>query len=281
MTTKIIQFPKTICLGDLYVHDGTSNPPQLIPAKGPVTVPSGSIVTLNVRLNDKLKFRNLQWLQPDDIDILVIDSIELNDKSLSVLKHLSGLKSLIIRNDPVCYGSFLKEFVRDVRLSKLCLDNTMVNDRQTAYLSTLQTQLKALAITRSIYVKDQILETLAFYRGGILDLSDTGLTGLAVFGEQFGTGLRALSMARTRISDGTLRSLHADQKSHLEYLDISYTPITGEGIQHLGTIPTLKYLNVAGTRLDSQALARVSSQFPQLETLHTTDMATQSPNGCK
>ena len=107
MRQRILRFPQTRSLGRLVIvepgYRAVPGDPSFVPgveARGDITVPVGKEVRLHLRFHDApcIDFSPLTGLEPDALDRLSIDSFRLPNSELRHLTHLTGLKSLSIRD---------------------------------------------------------------------------------------------------------------------------------------------------------------------------------------
>ena len=81
---------------------------------------------------------------------------------------------------------------------------------------------------------------------------------------------RNLSLLRGQVSDAALATLASSHE--LEWIDLSLTKITSDGIRAIGPLKNLKRLSLVGTKVDD-SVAPILAVFPQLEELDLSGTA--------
>lgn len=81
---------------------------------------------------------------------------------------------------------------------------------------------------------------------------------------------RNLSLLKGQISDSSLRLLASSDQ--LQWLDLSFTPITAAGLQYLTALKNLERLSLVGVKMNDSAAANLAG-FPKLEELDLSGTA--------
>ncbi len=179
--------------------------------------------------NSKLAWRAMRDL-PDLVSI-DLDSMDVDDSRLALLGRYSGLRYLVLRDNPRITDAGLVHLAGLRRLRGLFLEDTRIGDAGLAHVTGLS--------------------HLEF-----LDLDGTRVTdaGLAHLGGLH--GLDTLSLNGTRVTDAGLAYLR--DLPHLETLLLNETRVTDAGLEHLAGSLSLTMLSLDKTQVGDAGLSHLS-----------------------
>ncbi len=248
---RVLKFPTDRSLGTLM-----SRPPQaekngrwpnyeawesLGAAQGPVRIPDGHQVRLDVGVKAVADLSPLGKLPPDALVTIRIEDAEMKDEQLRHIGRLTGLIELSIESSTITDAG-LKHLSNLHQLRELDLDAYGVweegfgpGDAGAQVLSRLKS-LQRIGLRHA-------------------RLTDLGLAHLARM-----KTLRSLELAGTRITDAGLGSLSKTES--LEVLSLGVydegCSVTDTGIARLAELPKLRWLRLDGTGLTDKGLAALS-----------------------
>jgi Leucine-rich repeat (LRR) protein len=265
---RVIHFPRDRSMGTVLVLDrsllesaGYEDWQPLGEATADVTVPPGKAVRLDLSKEAGADLSPLGKLEPNDLQMLFCGFVELPDKQLVHIAHLTGLREVYL-GDTRILGTGLKHLMHLTSLKKLDLSNTHVGDNELAFLVSLSS-LQELDLWGTptgdqgmVYVgRIKSLESLGLSRG----VGDEGLAHLADL-----TKLRWLSGGSQGITDEGLA--HLADLAQMESLDLRDTQITNAGLASLKGMRNLQSLCLYSTRVTEQGFVHLEG-LQKLQTL--------------
>lgn len=213
-----------------------------------------SIVSSNSRLTDE-DLKNFKTLT--DLRILRLSNSPISDRGAEHLIPLSNLEELVLLHTRVSRLDFT---ARMHNLTSLELSNTQLDDvsglARNPLLSTLNLPLTGLR-GKDLEVISK-LENLRALDVSYANMEEEDLRHLQ------GMGLTKLVLIGVNVSDTAMQYLSS--LDELSYLDLSYAPITGQGLSLIAPRPTLTSLLLEDTDIDDSGL-EVVGQFVGLQEL--------------
>lgn len=256
--TRVVRFPRDHSLGIVFTADWTvleagddARWQALGEAMGEVSIPAGKAVRLDLSRENKDLFP-LAALEPNDLQVLSCESVELGDDELKHLAHLTGLREIDLGGTTI-HGAGLKHVGGLKLLKRLWLNGTQVGDNELACLLSLPS-LRELGLSRTptgeagmVHVgKMTSLESLSLSAG----VGDEGLRRLRTL-----VNLRWLSAGNSGVTDEGLT--HLEGMTRLESLNLDNAQITDAGLLHLKSMAELKHLRLYGTRITEKGFAHL------------------------
>jgi hypothetical protein len=184
--------------------------------RGNVTVPPQMQLKLSVSEEAVSDLSPLSTLNPDDLDHLAFAFIPIDDRGLSHIAGLTGLKVLWVEG-PGVSDLGLEMLTNLTKLRELSLDGTSISDAGLVHLE-----------------KKTVLQELWLSGSGI---SDAGLIHLRTL-----TKLKNLNLSRTNIDGSGLVNLQAT--TALQSLSLGGTGLADPNLTHLRAFVGLQYLRV-------------------------------------
>lgn len=213
------------------------------PARGDLTAPAGLKVRLSVEGPTARDLSALRRLAPNDLDELELWGAEVNDRSLSWVTHLRGLKAV----------RMVLTRVGDQGLRQL----TNLTSLESLSLPAGTTDAGLAAVARNF----PGLKALSFADTRV---SNAGLRALASL-----HALESLEVGGPFIGDDGLA--HLAGLTNLEYLLIKGPHFTGRGFVHLKKVPALRVLNCFRLPTMQDAALEHLAALPRLENLSLYD----------
>ncbi|MBN2590117.1 MAG: hypothetical protein JXA96_09655 [Sedimentisphaerales bacterium] len=303
----ILHFPKARSLGRLEIGDENIKTDLPYPfeeinweyfgnAQGNVTIPQDKIVHLILNSwtwQNPTNLSALEQLKPDDIYSLTLspswsvgDKFP-NDKCLSYVLHLSGLKTLNLDRANIT-SKGLESLAGLKSLERLCLPAN-VYDSGIAAVGNIKT-LTLLSISEGNSLTDaglRHLENLKSLKTLLINsvkITDEGLKALSSlsslnhlvlrgnFTNDAALYLKDVSSLKTlKIDPGQFSDTGMKNISNLTQLESLYIhwlkEITDEGVSYLKNIPNLKKLDIGNAKLTDKAMLDIT-QIQSLESLY-------------
>jgi internalin A len=234
---RVINFPESKSIGQLKISDPIGESFDEIwgakwallgPAQGKVTIPAGKDISLEI--NDlhlqtdedkRIVLSALSSLAHDDLHTLNISTTKFTDEDFNAIQGLTSLREFGIDSGDACKtlsitGSGFKHLSKmNSLLSFSCLFST-IQDESLAYLKPIKT-----------------LRYISFW--GNKQIRGEGLHHFQALPD-----LSKLSLYCCPIENVGLSNLV--NCNSLEFLELSYTNITDDGLSHLAKLPALKEL---------------------------------------
>ena len=114
-------------------------------ATGEVPIPAGKAVRLDLSRDGGKDLSPLAALEPNDLQVLSCESVELGDDELRHLAHLTGLREIDLGGTTI-HGTGLKHLSGLRLLKRLWLNETQVGDNELACLVGLPSLREARLI---------------------------------------------------------------------------------------------------------------------------------------
>jgi Leucine-rich repeat (LRR) protein len=264
---RVLHFPRDHSLGIVSTGDWTVLETRddvrwqaLGEAVGEVSVPAGKAVRLDLSRENK-DLLPLAALEPNDLQVLCCESVELGDDELRHLAHLTGLREIDLAGATI-HGTGLKHFAGLRRLKRLWLNGTQVGDNELACLLDLPS-LRELGLSRTPTGDAGTVHVGKMTSLELLDLSagvgDEGLGRLRSL-----INLRWLSAGNSGVTNEGLA--HLEGMTRLEYLNLNNAQISDVGLVHLKQMAELKTLCLLGTGISEMGFAHLTD-LRELETI--------------
>jgi Leucine Rich repeat len=223
MTMHVIHFPITRSLGKVYLPSG--GPPddwvEFAEAQGDVVVPSNLDVRLEVSKEGALDLSPLSKIEPDDIQVLELSSINVGDFEIRHLQHLSGLRGLALWETDI--GDVALSYVsRLIALRWLDIGDTKITNNGLVYLHSLAS-LRQLTLLNTQIGDEGLAHLLKLRELEYLDLMGTkvGDAGVSTLGRL--KTLKSLRIYDTNISEaGYLEIKKAIPECQVKYRHYHY-----------------------------------------------------------
>lgn len=268
--TRALHFPRDHSLGIVFAEDwkvletrDDAHWQALGEAMGVVSVPAGRAVRLDLSRDEGKDLSPLAALEPNDLQMLSCESVELDDDDLKHLAHLTGLREIDLGGATI-HGTGLKHLAGLKLLKCLWLNETQVGDNELACLVGLPS-LRGLGLSQTPTNDAGMVHVGKMTALELLDLSagvgDEGLGCLRTL-----VNLRWLSAGNSGVTDKGLA--HLEGMTRLEYLDLDNAQITDAGLLHLKSMAELKHLRLYGTGITEKGFAHLED----LEKLETIDV---------
>ena len=238
-------------------------------AQGDVVIPAGKKVALFLYENAFKDLSPLLNLKPDDVYMLSHVQLawnrnnQLEDKSMSYISHLAGLKELRLYQTTATTEGM--EHITNLQSLEMLRPPKGLTDTGLSYVAQLES-LKRFYLTENRITNAGLkrylpklteLEELTLWSGR---MNDAGLACLADLPK-----LSFLSLRSGNFTDDGLS--HVKKCSSLRILDLMHLPITDVGLQHLSGHPRLENLRLYNTEVTDSGLVYLKS-MPSLKKLN-------------
>ncbi|CAN5513295.1 hypothetical protein BH10CYA1_BH10CYA1_53210 [soil metagenome] len=206
-----------------------------VEARGKVTVPDGCAIDLQINYNGGQDTRFLLSLPPDAVLKFRGRNLELTDKEISNISHLSKIILLDLEGTEMTDASS-KPLSGLKELRDLNIGDTMITANGLPFIIGLKK-----------------LESLRLSRNKLGNAAGPYLSQL--------TSVKTLDLCGTSLNDSVLACLSSLSK--LESLNIRRNNITDQGFTNIAKLKNLRQLNVTDTRVTIKGL-RLLSELPKL-----------------
>lgn len=172
----------------------------------------GRVLLSDTDITDE-DLKNIRWISPKEISILILSRTRITDLGLSHIDELDNLDQLSL-SDTAITDAGLIHLEPLTGLADLDLARTAITDDGLTHLSALP-RLRALDVSGTS-VTDEGLNTIMSFSGlRTLDLSATQITDAGVEQLKQGTSLSTLTVSMDRISEEAAQELRAALPSTL------------------------------------------------------------------
>ena len=262
----ILNFPTDHSMGTLIIR-GNDGKLKTLPARGAITVPSGSFVQLTASYDSVFNLSPLRQLPPDGIHRYILGKLELNDSQLTNIAFLTGLESLDVEETDVS-DKGLQALRGMNRLREIDLHSTMITGRGFKFLAQLP-NLETINAGSNRIGDDGIEYLIALKKLKELHLSRGGLTNQALVSLSRMPQLTILDIQyNNRITDAGIAQL--SRLKNLEILQIGETSIGGVSVKTLRKLPSLKNLVYSPRQFSRLEIVELHRALPKCRIETTT-----------
>ncbi len=225
------------------------------------------------------------------LEQLIISRAPITDAGLAHLRHPERLRVVALDITDVGDG-FVRRLKNSSRLESLCLEETKVTDDELAELTNLpnlqvlrlrhtdtgdralapfvERDLIALSLGRNTTNAGlQQFKTLA--KTQILDAGGCSITGVALSGFRLPAAFE-VRLGKCSIGDNDLATL-ADAVRDVPHLVLNGCPITDQGLPHLYSLKKLARVDLRGTAVTDEGVAKLKQAIPGLKVTWDGDFA--------
>ena len=308
---RVLHFPKNRSLGRVMVQDasivrkietfyywidGCFDWEYLAEARGDAAIPAGKRVQLIITAAGAQDLSPLAKLDPHDLNNIALDNIDLKDKDMPSLAHLTGLEELDLQNSNYISMTTGKAEYLDEKASRPCSVSpdglrplAAITALKRLHLPNYITDEHLVALAQIASPKRLVIRTSYLTNAGIAkfallpsleelafsgkNVSDAGLANLSPLPKlqylyYWGPNFTGASFSYLKIP--SLKILHlgefpvtdADLSglggiAGLERLDLYKKQITNAGLVHLRVLRSLKMLDLSWTAISDDGVAQL------------------------
>lgn len=272
---RIVQFPEDQSVGELSVRNWGSGAGRLYEpkweeigeARGPVSIPAGREVSLNVSSRSHLDLEFLTQLGPDDIQQLKVSSHLVSEGTITHLAGLSSLHRLLFLNAQWITDQELAGLSHLTELRRLDLWWCgRVTDRGVAQLANM-TELEELVLVGASITDEALVYVAGHSSLRVLWLSETSITSGGLRHLRDLTSMERLYLRNTHLTDAGLSELEG--MTSLRVLELSGTRITDAGLRHLKGLTSLTRVSLLNTYVTERGVAKLRKALPKCKIEHS------------